>query len=84
MGKPDGQSRRSGQEESAIDGKFFGEGQVLELGEDKNDHAGNADDIEGEGLDVAKWDKRNRLWFVPEAHRLEGLRQHHDSEVAGH
>ena len=67
-----------------MDAKFFEEGQLLDLGEDENDTEGNAEDIELEGIDVSKWDKRNGLWLVPEEHRLEVLRQHHDSEVAGH
>ena len=84
MGKPDGLSRPSGEEKSGMDVKYFEEGQLLDLGEDENDNEGNADDIELEGIDVSKWDKRNGLWLVPEEHRLEVLRQHHDSQVAGH
>ena len=61
MGKPDGLSRRSEQEKSAMDAKFFEEGQLLELGEDENDNKGNADDIELEGMDVSKWYKRHGL-----------------------
>ena len=33
---------------------------------------------------MATWEKKNGLWVVPQQHRLEGLRQHHDSPVAGH
>ena len=75
MGSPDGLSGRSGDEKSAMDAKFFKEGQVLEGGEDENDNVGNADIIELEGIDVAKWDKRNGLWMLPEQHPLEVLRQ---------
>ena len=73
MGKPDGLFRHSGEEKSAMDAKFFEQGQLLDLGEDENDNEGNADDIELEGIDVTKWDKRNGLWLVPEKHRLEVL-----------
>ena len=59
MGKPDGLSARSGQDKSGIDVKFFEEGQLLDLGADENDNEGNADDIELEGIDVSKCDKRN-------------------------
>ena len=83
MGKPDGLSRCSGEEKSAMDGKFFQVGQLLDLVEDENNNEGNADNIELEGIDVSKYDKRNGLWLVPEEHRLEVLRQHHDSQVAG-
>ena len=84
MGKPDALSRRSGEEKSAMDAKLFEEGQLLDSGEDANDNEANADDIELEGIDVSKWDKRNGLWLVPEQHRLEVLRLHHDSRVAGY
>ena len=67
-----------------MDAKFFEEGQLLNLGEDENDNEANAQDIELAGIDVSKWDKRNGLWLVTEEHRLEVLRQHHDSQVAGH
>ena len=67
-----------------MDAQFFEEGQLLDLGDDENDNEGNIEDLELEGIDVSKWDKRNGLWLVPEDHRLEVLRQHHDSQVAGH
>ena len=44
----------------------------------------DADDIEQQGIDVSTWEKRNGLWVVPEEFKLEVLKQHHDSEVAGH
>ena len=84
MGKPDCLSRRASEQKSGMNAKFFEEGQLLDLGEDENDNEGNAEDIELEGIDVSKWDKQNGLWLVPEEHRLEVLRQHHDSQVAGH
>ena len=65
-------------------GKFLEEGQLLALGQDENINAGNAEDIEVEGIDISKWDKCNRLWLVPALHRLRVLPQHHDSQVAGH
>ena len=61
MRKPDGLSRHSGEEKSVMDAKFFQQGQLLDLGEDENDNAGNAEDIELEGVDVSKWDKCNGL-----------------------
>ena len=38
MGKPDGLSRRSGEEKSGMDAKFFEEGQLLDLREAENDN----------------------------------------------
>ena len=73
MGKADGLSRRSVEEKSGMDAKFFEEGQLLDLGEDENDTEGNAEDIELEGIDVSKWHKRNGLWLVPVEYRLEVL-----------
>ena len=84
MGKPDSLSRRSGEEKSGMDAKFFEQEQLLDLVEDANDNEGNADNIELEGIDVSKWDIRNGLWLVPEEQRLEVLRQQHNSQWAGH
>ena len=84
IGEPDGLFRPSGEQESAMDAKFFEAGQLLDLKENENDNAGNSDDIQLEGIDLSTWDKRNGLWFVPEEHRLEVLRQQHDCQVAGH
>ena len=67
-----------------MDAKFFVDGQLFDLGEDENENEGNAEDSELEAVDVSKWYKRNGLWMVPDEHRLEVLRQHHDSQVAGH
>ena len=67
-----------------MDGKFFEEGQLLDLKKDENDHEGNAEDMELAGIDVSKWDILNGLCVVPEQPRLEGHRQHNDSQVAGH
>ena len=67
-----------------MDAKFLEEGQLLDQVEDENDNDGNADDLELEGIDVSKWDKRNGRWLVPEEHRLGVLRQPHDSQVTGH
>ena len=46
MGEPDALSRRSEQEKSGIDVKFFEEGQLLDLEEDENNNEGKAEDIE--------------------------------------
>ena len=84
MGKPDGLLRRSGEVKSGMDAHFLDEGQLLYL---ENDDAGeeeDAEDVELEGIDVATWEKKNGLWVVPQEHRLEVLRQHNDSQVAGH
>ena len=65
-----------------MDGHFYDERQLLDL---ENDDAGeeeDAEDVELEGIDVPTWEKKNGLWVVPQEHRLEVLRQHHDSQVA--
>ena len=84
MGKPDGLSRRSEEEKSSMDAQFLEEGQLLDLEEDENDNQGTADDMALEGIDVSKRDKRNGLVLVSEEHKVEVLRQDHDSQVAGH
>ena len=84
MGTTHGLSRCSGEEKSGMDANFFDEGQLLNL---ENDDAGQEEDIEDvelERINMATWEKKNGLWVVPQQHRLEGLRQHHDSPVAGH
>ena len=53
MGKPDGLSRRSGEEKSGMDAHFFNEGQLLDL---ENDDVGEEEDTEGvelQGIDVS-------------------------------
>ena len=84
IGKPDGLSRRSGEEKSGMDAYFFDEGQLLDLENDDVGEEEDAEDVELAGSDVAIWGKKNGLWIVPQEHRLEVLRQHHDSQVAGH
>ena len=84
MGKADGLSRRSGEEKSGMEARFFDKGQLLDLEEDDVAEREDADDVELEGIDVASWEKKDGLWVVPAEHRLEVLRQHHDSQVAGH
>ena len=67
-----------------MDTHFFDEGQLLDL---ENHGVGDEEDTEDvklEGIDVATWEKKNGLLVVPQENRLELLRQHHDSQVAGH
>ena len=73
MGQPDGLSRRSGEEKSGIDTNFFDEGQLLDLENDNVGKEENAEDMELEGIDVARWEKKNGLRVVPQQHRLEVL-----------
>ena len=79
MGKPDGLSRRSGEEKCGMDAHCFDEGQLLGL---ENDDAGeeeDAEDVELEGIDLATWEEKNGLLVVPQEYRLEVLQQQHDS-----
>ena len=84
MGKPDGLSRRSGEEKSGMDAHFLDEGQLLDLENDDVGEEEDMEDVELQGIDVATWEKKNRLCVVPQEHRLHVLRQHHDSQVPGH
>ena len=83
MDKPDGLSRHSGEEKSRMDTDFFNERQLLDLENDDFGEEEDAEDVELEGIDVVTWEKKNGLWVVPQERRLEVLRQHHDSQVAG-
>ena len=84
MGKPDGLSRLSAEEKSGMDAHFFDKGQLLDLENDDVEEEEDAKDMELKGIAVVTWEKKNRLRVVPQQHRLEVLRQHHDSQVAGH
>ena len=84
MSKPDGLSRHSGEEKSAMDAHFFDEGQLLDLENDIVGEEEDAEDVKIEGINVATWEMKNGLQVVPQEHRLEVLSQHHDSQVAGH
>ena len=83
MGKPDGLSRRSWEEKSAMDTHYFDDGQLRDLDNGDVREADDAEGVELEGIDVATWEKKNGVWVVPQEHRLEVLRHHHDSQVAG-
>ena len=83
MSKPDGLSRRSGEEKSGMDKHFFDQGQLLDLEHDNIGEEEDAEDVELEGIDVATWEKKNGVWVVLQEHRLEVLCQHHDSQVVG-
>ena len=84
MGKLDSLFRYSEEDNSGIDLYFFDEGQLLDL---DNDNVGEEEDVEHmelEGIDVALWEKKNRVCVVQQEHRLGVLSQHHESQVAGH
>jgi len=67
-----------------MEAKSFDEGQLLDLEIENAVERRDADDVELEAIDVATWEKKNGLWIVTEEYKLEVLRQHHDSLVAGH
>ena len=71
MGKPDGLSRRSGEEKSGMDAHFFDKGQLRDL---ENDDVGEEEDaevVELEWIDVVKWEKKNELCVVTQVHKFE-------------
>jgi len=84
MGKVDGLSRHLGEEKTSMEARFFNEVQLLDLEEDDIEEREDADDVELEAIDGASWEKKNGLCVVPEVHKLEVLRQHHKSQVAGY
>jgi len=61
MGKADGLSRRSGEEKSNMEARFFDEGQLLDLEEDDAEERRDSDDMELEAVDVISWEKKNGL-----------------------
>ena len=54
IGKPDGLSRRSGEEVSGMDAHLFDEGQLLDLENDDVGEEEDAEHVELEGIDLAK------------------------------
>ena len=84
MGKPDSLSRHSTEEKYRMNIYFWNAGLLLDL---KNIYAGaekDAEHIELEGIDLARWERKNRLLGVPQEQRVEVMWQHHDSQVAQH
>ena len=73
MGKPDGLSRRSGEEKSGMDAHFCDIAQLLDLENDDIGEEKDVEDMELEGIYVATWEKKNGLWVVRQEHRLEVL-----------
>ena len=65
MGKPDGLSKRSGEEKSGMDAHFFNKGQLPDHKNDDAREEEDAEDVPLEGIDVATWEKKNGLWVVP-------------------
>jgi len=61
MGKADGLSRRSEEEKSGMEARFFDEGQLLDLEEDDAGEREDSDDVELEAIDVAIWEKKSGL-----------------------
>jgi len=61
MGKADGLSRRSGEEKSSIEARFFDEEQLLDREEDDAEERRDGDEVELEANDVASWEKKNGL-----------------------
>ena len=61
MGKPDGLSRRSGEEKSGMTAHFFNEGQLLDLENNDVGEEEDTKDVELEVIDVAIWEKKNGL-----------------------
>ena len=65
IGKPDGLSRRSGEEKCGMDIHFFNEGQLLDLEHDDVGEEEDVEDVELQEIDAATLEKQNGLWVVP-------------------
>ena len=59
IGKPDGLSRRLGEEKFGMDAHFFDEGQLLNLKNNNVREEEDVEDVELEGIDVVTWEKKN-------------------------
>ena len=83
VSKPDGFSGCSKDKESGMDAQFFDKEQLLDLENNDVREEEDAEYVELEGIDVVIWEKKNGLWVVRQEKGLEGLRQHHNRQVAG-
>ena len=84
MGKPRVLFRCLEEEKCGMDADFFDEEQLLDVENDDVREAEDAQDVEFQGIDVVTCENNNGLWVVPQEHSLKVLRQHHESQVAGH
>ena len=84
MGQPDGLSGYLKEVKSRMDAHFFHEAQLLAIENDNIGEEEAIEDMELEGIDVAKWEKNNGLHIVLQEYKLQVLHQHHDSQVAGY
>ena len=73
IGKPNELSRRLREEKSGMYAYFLDAGQLLDF---ENDDVGEEESAEGvglQGINVARWEKKNGLCVVPQEHGLEVL-----------
>ena len=61
MSKPDGCSSHSEEEKSGMDAHFFYKGHLLDLDNNDVEEEEDVEDVEIEEIDVAVWEKKNRL-----------------------
>ena len=78
IGKPDSLSSRSEEEKSGMDTPFFKEGQVLDLGNNNVLEEKDVKDVEVKEIDMAIWEKENRIRVVLQKYRLEVLWLHNN------
>ena len=74
MGKLDGLLRHLEEDKSGMDTPFFNEGQLIDLENKDIGEEGGTENVELQGIHMTTWEKKNRLWVVPQEHRLEKLR----------
>ena len=70
MCKPDGPSRRLGEENSGIDTQFFDDRELLDLENNDVGEEEDAEDVELEGINVARSEKQKGLQAVLQERRL--------------
>ena len=71
IGKLDDLSRHSMVEKSTMHIHFFDKEQVMDIKNDDLTEEEDTQDVELEGIDMARWEKRNGLWVVLLEHKRE-------------
>ena len=75
MSQPDALCTCFREAKSEIDVYVFKEAQLLDRNNNNMCEEENPKDMEPEGIDMARWEKKIVLYMVPQEYRLELLRQ---------
>ena len=84
MDKPDGPPRHLEYEKSEMDIDFLDKGHLLDLDGNEVREEEDAEYVELERINGARWENKNGLGKVLQEDRLQVLCQYHYTQAAGH